>query len=237
MISNKLSSKKVISGIVFLIIIAIGTVLYFSSSRKSPETIPQTENNQPAVINPISDQSAKMDNSSQTQQEPASQSSVKNVSPTLKPAQEELDKIDISEWKTYTNTDYEYEIKYPADWTIITRGDYQVHFLAPKTPKFDPSAPGWGDVSITMQNSGLSDVPDQYFAKTPITLGKDSGNLYTGVNCGQDSQNPDISCTIVDIAKDSKEVNIEHFNELKKKDGAKYIGVYYKMLDTFKFFE
>lgn len=46
MINNKLSSKKAILGIVVLFVIAIVTILYFSSSKKSPEAIPQTQTNQ-----------------------------------------------------------------------------------------------------------------------------------------------------------------------------------------------
>jgi hypothetical protein len=236
MISNKLSSKKAILGVVALIIVLIGAALYFSSSKKSPETIPHTKTEQSATSNTSeSDQPATTDTSTPAQQEPEKLTPAKNVPSTPEPSQAELDKIDTSNWKTYTSNDYGFEIKYPSDWSVITRKDSGVAFLAPETPKFNPDELGWGNVSIGMQKSGPSDAPDQYFSKTPIILDKGSGNLYTGVNCGQDPQYPNISCNIADLTKDSREIVINYFDELEKKDSTKYIGVYYKMINTFKF--
>lgn len=234
-ISDRLSSEKVIGGIVLLIIIAAGAALYFCSFKKTSENGLQTNNQLNGSTASVSDQSTTIDNSTPTEQEPEILAPIENVPPTPKPTQEELDKIDISNWKTYTNADYGYEIKYPSDWSIITRGDYGVHFLASETPKFNSDELGEGDIWISMQKLGTYYAPEWYFKETSITINENKATLYTGVNGGQDTQYPDISYTILEVKKDSKEISINYPDYLEEKDGAKYIGIYYKMLDTFRF--
>lgn len=85
--------------------------------------------------------------------------------PTPEPMQAELDKIDISNRTTYTNADYVYEIKYPSDWSIISWEDHAVNFLAPEISKFNPDELGKGYIWISMQESGPSDAPGQYYEK------------------------------------------------------------------------
>ncbi|MFA6897413.1 MAG: hypothetical protein WCQ96_03965 [Patescibacteria group bacterium] len=239
MISNKLSSKKMISSVVVLAVVAVGAILYFSSLKKSPEVAPRIKTNQSATsAAPTSDQSVTADKTSMSdQQEPEKLTPIKNVSPTSKPAQAELDRIDTSNWKIYTDPDYGYEIKYPSDWSIIAQGDSGVNFLAPETPKFNPGEPGEGDVWISTQKSGPSYAPEWYFEKTSVTVNGNKAILYMGVDGGQDTQYPDISYTTLALEKDSKEINIQYPDHLEEKDGAKYIGIYYKMIDTFKFTE
>lgn len=112
MIGNELLSKKVILGIV-LLAIAAGAVLYFSSPKKSAEIVSPTNNSQPAnSTSSVSDQSKMADNAAPVQQETT------NASSTSKPSQAGSNEIDMSDWKTYTNKDYGYELKYPSTWYI-----------------------------------------------------------------------------------------------------------------------
>jgi len=223
-------------GITLLVVIIAGATLCFSLPKKGVETIQQNNDNQIADSTySESDKSTISDNSVQTQPESEKLTPAKNVSPTPKPSQTELDRIDTSSWKTYSNTDYGYEIRYPSDWSIITQGDYGVNFLAPETPKFNSGELGEGDIWISMQKSGPYYTPEWYSEETSILIDGNKGTLYTGVNGGQDPQYPNISYTILDLKKGSSKISINYPNYLEAKDGAKYIGIYYKMLDTLRF--
>jgi hypothetical protein len=217
----------------------VGAVLYFSSSKKSPDATPQIKTDQLANSTaPMSDQPTTTDTSTPAQQEPATTTQYAKVAPTPKPTQAELDKIDISTWKTYTNKDYGYEIKYPSDWSIITREDSQVNFLAPETPKFDPHEPGEGNIGITMQNiegSQIPDLPSQYSSEKIIKMDGNNANLYEGVPGGQDASTPSFVFVSTYLVKDKKELDFIFADDIANKKDDKYIATYYRMLDTFKF--
>lgn len=113
MISNKLSSKNAILGIVLLVLVAIGSMLYFSSSKKSPEIVSQIKTDRPATSKtPATAENTK----------PNLNPDISKPTPTtiVTPSPEDLAKIDTSNWKTYTNKDYGYEIKYPSDWYLYS---------------------------------------------------------------------------------------------------------------------
>jgi len=234
MTNDKPSSKKaILTSVVVLFLIAISVASYFSSSKKSPETVVQPKTNQAAI-----DTTPAPTKESKPNENDAAPTVA--VAPTPVPTQGEIAKIDTSNWKTYMNKEYGYEIKYPKDWSVITREDYQVHFLAPETQKFDTSIdePGEGNISIVMkkvENELNSDLPPQYSSKSIITLDGNSADEYEGVAGGQDPASPSIVYTMVYLVKDKKELSFDFADDIINKNDDKYLTVYYKMLTTFRF--
>lgn len=148
---------------------------------------------------------------------------------TTTPATTTTTKDETADWKTYSNTTYNYSIKYPSDWSVLTRGDYQVHFLAPTTAKFNPDKePGQGNIYIVMQKSGPSLSPIQYSSKKTISISGTSATRYEGVPGGQEPASKLTSTEIV-IEKNNSQLEIVHGTN------DSYGSIFELMLSTFQF--
>lgn len=107
---SKLSSKKaILVVVVVLFLVVISAAFYLYSSKKSPETIPQTKTDQS-----ITNMASPSEEESKPATDTPKQIEETELAPT--PMSEEAAKIDISDWETYTNTDYEYRIEHPKNW-------------------------------------------------------------------------------------------------------------------------
>lgn len=94
-------------------------------------------------------------------------------------------------WKTYINTAYQYNIKYPPDWTIEVKGDADINtFSAPylNSPCNYEEGDRCGQIGISIEEydntKTLDDYfkitttepwPDKIFNKTPIKLDNEEG--------------------------------------------------------------
>lgn len=135
MINNKLSFKKVIPGIILLVVIAIGAVSYPALLKKSSETGSQTKNDQPTInMNMPKDAKPESSVSSQSPEGPATPAT------TTPPQIEQSAKTNTSDWKTYTNAQYGYKIKYPKDWYLYSDNSADVAIQPDK--EMQDSVPG-----------------------------------------------------------------------------------------------
>ncbi len=220
MINNKLSSEKIILAIVILV--ALGIIAYFIMLKNpSPVAVQPTAS---PTITPIITSAP----------EPT-------LTPTPEPAiiPTPTPNIDISNWKTYRNEDYGYSVEYPSTWLIKTRENYQVHFLAPEGSRISgDSWLGEGNIFITMnelQNNQNLNPPSQYSLMSAIIIDGINAIRYDGVKGGQYLTNPSFIYTIVDLAKNNKELNLIFSDQISDRNDEKYIIIYNKMLSSFKF--
>jgi hypothetical protein len=159
------------------------------------------------------------------------------VEPTPLPTEAEMSAIDTSSWKIYDNSQYGYEISYPADWKVVARGDYQINFLAPGKKVFSAEEPGEGNISISMEEdkSGTSEfMPSQYTDQTTVKLGGKESVLYSGIPGGQDAKTPSGVYTVALLRYDGKVLMFNFLDEIADKDDGKYLAYYEKMLSSFK---
>jgi hypothetical protein len=160
------------------------------------------------------------------------------VSPTPLPSAEEVERIDISSWKIYESGRYGFELRYPGDWTVVSRGDYQVHFLAPSTPRFAGDEPGEGEIWISMeemQGEAEAYLPAQYALSSDISLGGKKATLYTGVPGGPDPTAPAGAYTMTYLVWEKEMLRLSYLDDIADQEDDGYIAQYFKMLSTFRF--
>ena len=156
---------------------------------------------------------------------------------TVEPIDETKD--EIADWQTYRNEEYGFEVKYPENWSVVIRGNYQVHFLDIENLGFDTySEPGEGNIFITMDKlQDNQDLPSQYYSKSTIIIDGNSAVRYEGIKGGHDQLNPSIIYTSIYLIKNDKKIKFNFSNRVSDKNDDKYITIFNQILSSFKFIE
>lgn len=128
-LAQKLSEHKklvILASVVLLLLIGTGTYFIISPARKTI-VMPASQENLPPIVSP---------------------STKKATKPTAGPTATPTPPPSVTSWKTYTNSIYRYNIKYPPAWTVQNLGS-----LEPKVPSyivFNPSSASSSARSITV---------------------------------------------------------------------------------------
>lgn len=154
-----------------------------------------------------------------------------STSPSSKP--ESATSADTSKWKTYTNTEYGFSLKYPNGWTTredlsYVKSDYIIWFNAPDKPN------GAMLVSVYDNKDGKysidtihSDNSDKNISnhRIPITIDGIEGKRDREVPglCGYDSVFVNKNAKIYEISLFCGDTN------------NKYLSIFDQSLSTFKF--
>lgn len=173
----------------------------------------------------------------QLQEEPPASPSIEPEEVPPEIASTEPSGIDTSEWKTYRNQEYGFEVKYPKHWTVKDFSNFMfIGFTSPKSQSASPSGFGYtGEIKIRIRkNPRKLSIDDFYngiegpdlFSGTQkystLEIGGKLARRYTGV-LGL------INSTIVVVPYQDIFIEIEDIGE-RYQD-----GIFNDMISTFKF--
>jgi len=141
---------------------------------------------------------------------------------------------ETADWKTYTNQEYGFEIKYPLDWQIVSgTSSAYVEFSKDdkEQPEFilpgDKKVPANYEIRVDIDN--ISNVKDYSDAKKVVIAGKNGLQWEEGA---APSSGP---ATLTEIGNNNKFYIISYSASANEDTHKKFIDIYDKMLSTFKF--
>jgi len=139
---------------------------------------------------------------------------------------------EVAGWKTYTNTEYGYEVKYPSDWvydelTTPTKGEI-VSFSKDKN--------GVGEVQIySMPNSkGDKSLKDWWYNNEYKRLGEPS-TFFSGIIQHDDGGALSVYWKDNNDSKYAYRATMGFLSSLNHVETFQRLSFYYQMLSTFKF--
>ena len=138
--------------------------------------------------------------------------------------------VDTSTWKTYTNMQYGFEVKYPADWNYRERSDGAVGFDSRNTAQLDPDVTSYKISIFTAPN--LKSVLVENWLKTyyqGIAITDQKRLTVGGWSAVQTAQAPTIGYPVMEthVLHNS----VVYIVRLSNED----ISIYNQILSTFKF--